>query len=56
MLTTHVLPPFAALVYAPDHAVLLDAEHERFAVCTVVPSTVSSVGEIAKAGYIVRAF
>jgi hypothetical protein len=50
-LTTHVLPPFAALVYAPDHAVLLDAEHERFAVCTVVPSTVASVGEIAKADY-----
>jgi hypothetical protein len=53
-LTTHILRPFAALVYAPDHAVLLDVDTQgsaRFVVCTVVPSTVASVGEIAKADY-----
>ena len=56
--TTHTLREFGALVYAPRHTVLLDADtHENegtptsFLVCTLIPSASVEIAEIAEADY-----
>ena len=58
--TTHTLREFGVLVYAPRHAVLLDADtHESagaptsFLVCTLIPTSaaIAEIEEIAEADY-----